>query len=65
MAYYNVCPDCGSNLDPGEICECKRRTTEPEERNVYELRGDVNYGGHIAAAGGMLPRRSDRAARVG
>lgn len=24
MAYYYVCPDCGSNLDPGERCDCKR-----------------------------------------
>ena len=22
MAYYNTCPDCGANLDPGEKCEC-------------------------------------------
>lgn len=20
--YYNVCPKCGANLDPGEICDC-------------------------------------------
>ena len=24
MAYYRECPDCGSNLDPGERCECVR-----------------------------------------
>ena len=22
MAYFNVCPSCGSNLDPGERCDC-------------------------------------------
>ncbi len=22
MAYYNVCPKCGSHLDPGEHCDC-------------------------------------------
>ncbi len=22
MAYYNTCPNCGSNLDPGEKCDC-------------------------------------------
>lgn len=21
---YRTCPDCGSNLDPGEICECRK-----------------------------------------
>lgn len=20
--YYKTCPDCGANLDPGEICDC-------------------------------------------
>lgn len=23
MAYYRTCPDCGSRLDPGEICDCQ------------------------------------------
>lgn len=22
MSYYYKCPNCGANLDPGEICEC-------------------------------------------
>lgn len=21
MSYYRVCPGCGANLDPGEICD--------------------------------------------
>lgn len=25
MAYYNVCPICKSNLDPGEKCDCQLR----------------------------------------
>lgn len=24
MPYYHECPDCGLNLDPGEICECRK-----------------------------------------
>lgn len=24
MPYDNRCPDCGSYLDPGETCECKK-----------------------------------------
>lgn len=24
MAYYRVCEVCGSNLDPGERCDCWR-----------------------------------------
>lgn len=23
MAYYNTCPHCGANLDPGESCTCQ------------------------------------------
>lgn len=23
MSYYRTCPHCGSNLDPGEVCECQ------------------------------------------
>lgn len=24
MSYFHTCPNCGANLDPGEICDCKR-----------------------------------------
>lgn len=31
---YRTCPDCGANLDPGEICDCKENAapvgSEPE-----------------------------------
>lgn len=23
MAYFNTCPKCGGNLDPGEKCDCE------------------------------------------
>ena len=25
---YNVCPDCGAHLDPGETCDCKNEKPE-------------------------------------
>lgn len=31
MAYYNVCPNCGSNLDPGEKCTCLEEKTKQQE----------------------------------
>lgn len=31
MAFYNTCPLCGSNLDPGEPCNCER---EREQENT-------------------------------
>lgn len=32
MAYYNTCPFCGANLDPGESCDCLRE----KERRRHE-----------------------------
>lgn len=26
MSYFRTCDICGSNLDPGEICDCKKKT---------------------------------------
>lgn len=31
--FYRKCPDCGANLDPGEVCDC-----------VREKRTDVDAG---------------------
>lgn len=25
MSYYKTCENCGSNLDPGEICDCTKK----------------------------------------
>lgn len=30
--YYTECPQCGSHLDPGEVCDCRR--SEREARRV-------------------------------
>lgn len=27
MAYYNVCPNCGATLDPGERCDCTEKNS--------------------------------------
>lgn len=36
MAYYNTCPNCGCNLDPGEKCDCEKEREDREEfyRNI-------------------------------
>lgn len=41
MGYFRTCPVCGSNLDPGERCDCeyerdKERTRREEERERNE-----------------------------
>lgn len=34
--FYNICPQCGSHLDPSERCDCKRelekRSQQPEQK---------------------------------
>ena len=32
MSYYNICEHCGSNLDPGEKCDCMEQQEEKEIR---------------------------------
>lgn len=27
MSYYHACPECGLNLDPCEICDCRKEKT--------------------------------------
>ena len=28
MDYYKTCPECGTRLDPGEVCDCQRDELE-------------------------------------
>ena len=37
MPYYVTCPNCGSNLDPGEVCDCVNETYT-EKRSKTEKR---------------------------
>ena len=30
--YYEVCPECGASLDPGEKCDCKEASFFPVKR---------------------------------
>lgn len=38
MAYYKPCPNCGANLDPGEICDCKDREKKEERKIIIPAR---------------------------
>lgn len=53
MAYYNVCPNCGCNLDPGERCDCEIIKAKEQEasKSYYRqfLRTD-GKGGQISFA---------------
>ena len=44
MAYYNICPSCGCNLDPGEKCDCKEIKAQREEFFAGLLSKDSKTG---------------------
>lgn len=50
MAYYNTCPNCGSNLDPGEKCDCENEKAEGQEKK----RGFFNRHLKIESRAGQL-----------
>ncbi len=61
---YKVCPNCGSHLDFGEVCDCKREV-EKERREGAARKGGELRGGYTPATGGAVSRNRDRAIRVG
>ncbi len=40
MPYYNICPYCGSHLDPGERCDCQDKR-EPERQSAADKKKEV------------------------
>ena len=44
MAYYNTCPLCGSNLDPGEPCDCREEREKVTEFFGRHLRAEPVIG---------------------
>lgn len=44
MAYYNICPDCGASLDPGERCDCRDRAEEKPKRPVLHMEAERRTG---------------------
>lgn len=65
MAYFYVCPECGSHLDPGETCDCKREQGAEAGERKFKTGGGEVLGGYFMAAGRALPRYGNRAVRVG
>ena len=54
--YYHTCPKCGSNLDPGETCDCENSLggANVEENIVADLSGDAfdTDGTGVCSGGG-------------
>lgn len=46
MSYFHTCPHCGSNLDPGEKCDCEKKRNETE--NLFLKLTKVNPNGQMA-----------------
>lgn len=60
MAYYDICPDCGAHLDPGEKCDCKDGIEENVRKSA--LRTEVEQcTGQLR----MILRRENEAINVG
>lgn len=39
MAYFDTCPCCGANLDPGEKCDCyKKHKDRTAEANTVKAK---------------------------
>ena len=62
MAYFHVCPRCGSNLDPGEICDCEVNQEEPNKRSE---RKEAQHGNYVATAGRAFSRSRNTAVGMG
>ena len=42
MPYYHTCPECGSNLDPGEKCDCDKTEHTPNKNFKEDINNDGN-----------------------
>ena len=40
MGYCRTCPDCGSNLDPNEKCDCQNKN-EKEAKGYVDTERDL------------------------
>ena len=73
-SYYNVCPSCGANLDPGEVCECKsiagrnklkfKRITTVSEDGQIELRRRVPMYECCVCGRELIEIKEDNHARI-
>ena len=45
VKYFNTCPHCGSNLDPGERCDCPQALEEysPRRKKPNTYPGGYDY----------------------
>ena len=44
--YYDICPDCGAHLDPGEHCDCEGRTRMIERYEIIKKEASAGEDGN-------------------
>lgn len=49
---YRTCPQCGSNLDPGETCDCQKATSTSKRRITIDRRSPYERAKAAAYATG-------------
>lgn len=49
MSYYKTCPECGSALDPGEICDCRNEARTKQGQTPIEEQSKNSRGTEKAA----------------
>ena len=42
MSWEYVCPLCGANLDPGEMCDCTEPGGDHEKIELYDINGQIS-----------------------
>ncbi|MBH1941672.1 hypothetical protein I5677_12285 [Mobilitalea sibirica] len=52
MAYYHTCSECGAFLDPGEKCDCSKKSEQL--RKKYEQLTAVTNDGQIVLGGNLI-----------
>lgn len=57
--YFNVCKNCGANLDPGEKCDC--REEKQKRLSFFENVFSEDSDGQMVI-GGLFDGRIDRSA---
>ena len=53
--YFNICPICGANLDPGEPCDCQGKEEAASGRSRTESGAqECSHAPKIANLGGNV-----------
>ena len=44
--YYDICPDCGAHLDPGEHCDCEGRNRMVDSAEIMKKEASSGEDGN-------------------